>query len=1242
MSKQSPPSIGDDYGAWKKEIKVWELGTDVAVKKQAPVVIGVLGGDYKTVAMEMSLDDMKKDDGLDLLIAHLDKVFEKDKNDNAYEKYIIFEDIRRNPGEDIGEFMIRFDRAMKQAKAIEIVYPDNVLAFKLMRSMNLSADEQKMIMTACTEIKYATMQSAIKRILSGKSSSACGSNEIRIKQEAQDSFYARGAYNQSNRGGSKSGYSKYQQYGSNVNQQQYQPQTQGKNKPVNPKDRFGNTMLCLMCDSKYHLIRQCPQKVASSYFTRAIEGELEAEPNLENVTHNVKFQYFTKEFASPQAIYLAESFGNAILDTGCTKTVCGELWLKDFAKKSNVELKTSPSSSVYRFGDGELVRATKQVVLPMDLAGDLFNLECDVVSDDVPLLISLPTMETTETVIDMPNSRVRMFGKDIPTTFTSTGLIMIDMLPHRAIADTFEDYFEEAVTVNVCQFVEKKLDKASVKKLHCQLGHGSYDKLKRLLSDAGLGDKELFSLLQEVIESCEICKVYKKPPAKPATSFPRARAVNECVAIDLHQLDSNLYYLHIIDEFSRFSQAGIVRSKKPSEIIDVFSEKWLSIVGCPGLVFCDNGEEFCSKEFEDWAENFNIEQKTSAAHSPFSNGIVERHNAVISLMMKKLAEEFPGTKVETLLAWACSAKNSLSTIAGFSPNQLMFGTQTYLPNVLNSNPPALENETTSKTVASHINAMHAARKMYLSCESDSRIMKALKKPLRTYAAPVTLGRKVYFKAVGSDKWKGPATVIGQDSAVVFLRQGTFVTRIHQSRIMPVKEHVSLEVEEEPVVMGATVQNTEPDKETGLLGIPHYFAADQDPVQEEEDSAALVPIESVPEPSADLITENEAETSENLPALAENDVQDLQPSIVGAGIETNKRQKAKTPAIKTGSSLIFVVDGQQYEAVVLSRAGKATGRKKHCYNVYVKDTGEEIHIDVSTLDDYTVVNKDDADGFDLETVEDVYAVQVDEYATEKQAELSSWISNKVYEEVSIQELDARKVITSTWVCKQSGETKKARLVARGFLEDTTSIIRDSPTCCKESLRLLLAIIAGKNWTVQAFDIKFAFLQGDDMERLVYMKPPKEANAETGVIRKLKKCVYGLVDASLQWYQRVADCLIDLDGTKSKDPAVFYWRKDGELEGILALHVDDFMYAGSEKFLEDVMKRVKEEFVIKVEEKSAFTYLGLEIQQKATYIELNQKKYIQELKPIDIPSGDLKTRDLSSDEKNLLKSKLGQLL
>ena len=96
--------------------------------------------------------------------------------------------------------------------------------------------------------------------------------------------------------------------------------------------------------------------------------------------------------------------------------------------------------------------------------------------------------------------------------------------------------------------------------------------------------------------------------------------------------------------------------------------------------------------------------------------------------------------------------------------------------------------------------------------------------------------------------------------------------------------------------------------------------------------------------------------------------------------------------KKPSEIIDVFSEKWLSVVVLSRAGKATGRNKHCYNVYVKDTGEEIHIDVSTLDDYTIVNKVDAvaDGFDLDTIEDVYAVQLDEYAIEKQLELSSWV------------------------------------------------------------------------------------------------------------------------------------------------------------------------------------------------------------------------------------------------------------
>ena len=44
---------------------------------------------------------------------------------------------------------------------------------------------------------------------------------------------------------------------------------------------------------------------------------------------------------------------------------------------------------------------------------------------------------------------------------------------------------------------------------------------------------------------------------------------------------------------------------------------------------------------------------------------------------------------------------------------------------------------------------------------------------------------------------------------------------------------------------------------------------------------------------------------------------------------------------------------------------------------------------------------------------------------------------------------------------NGEKIKARLVARGFEEDTSSLRTDSPTCMKDSLCLFLAVAASNN-------------------------------------------------------------------------------------------------------------------------------------------------------------------------------------
>ena len=80
-----------------------------------------------------------------------------------------------------------------------------------------------------------------------------------------------------------------------------------------------------------------------------------------------------------------------------------------------------------------------------------------------------------------------------------------------------------------------------------------------------------------------------------------------------------------------------------------------------------------------------------------------------------------------------------------------------------------------------------------------------------------------------------------------------------------------------------------------------------------------------------------------------------------------------------------------------------------------------------------------------------------------------------------------------------------------------------------------LIAQKKWKLNAIDIKTAFLQGDRIDRRIYVIPPKEAN--TTNFWQLKKCIYGLGDASRKWYNRVKIYLLPLGLVMSKaDPAL----------------------------------------------------------------------------------------------------------
>ena len=111
------------------------------------------------------------------------------------------------------------------------------------------------------------------------------------------------------------------------------------------------------------------------------------------------------------------------------------------------------------------------------------------------------------------------------------------------------------------------------------------------------------------------------------------------------------------------------------------------------------------------------------------------------------------------------------------------------------------------------------------------------------------------------------------------------------------------------------------------------------------------------------------------------------------------------------------------------------------------------------------------------------------------EVNKWKIHKVYDAVdncNEKFIDLRWVFPAKYV---NGELNvKDRLVAKGFQEDNCDILSDSPTCSKESMRLVLNIVASFKWLCWSIDIKSSFLQNKNINRVVYVKPPKEADCQ----------------------------------------------------------------------------------------------------------------------------------------------------
>ena len=962
-SFKNPPKLEqhDNYDNWVKALQLWRLATDVPKAKQGIAVVLQLAGKARDAVLELDVEVINSDNGIDKVLEKLNGIFKKDTIDTAYETFENFINFKREPSMNITTYIFEFERRYNKAKALGFTLPDTSLGYFLMNQAKLSDDHKKLVRATITNLELDEVKSKLRKVF-GCNDTTEPKDDVRVKIEDINLAEEDVLYGNSSRGYRNDNRSSRYPPANNQRRYPFQNQSyQQGSKFTQQNQRYKNNqsdkrkLRCNICESTYHLSYNCPEK-------RIYTAQEDEEEEGYDVILYQSNLITDKEFKT----FVVESATSAILDSGASANVTGVTWLESYisglSEKQLEKIKYFDSNSTFRFGSGKVFKSLYRVEIPAVIGEENILISTDVVETTVPLLLSKEAMKKAGTSIDFVNDEVTMFGKRQRISTTESGHYAVSLNKSKDILDSLS--MNKGVKINlITQCVQDKAKMA--KKLHAQFGHPPLKKLLKLIERAGLGgDKELVSELSNVHTTCAICKEYTKPSPTPVVGLPHAERFNETVALDLKFFEGHII-LHAIDHLTRFSAAAVCKSKEATVILKNLVKCWISIFGPPEKFMVDNGGEFANQKFLELAEAMNVRIITTAAYSPWSNGLVERHNATLAEMLNKVLAD-GCSDVETALCWTIQAKNSLDNVNGFSPAQLVFGQNPTIPTTMNSAAPALEESFTADVVNNNLENMKKAREAFIKAESSEKIKRALRHNIRPSGNnKFFTGDLVFYKRNDSRRWKGPGRVIGSESSNILIKHGSTYVRVHACCVMLDKRH-GTESEQQWEAENPLSQKHEAEANLNKSEFKTSSSSEEENVAEEEIEIARD--QEVQE--SDLLTVKKEHDLYQKASKNSLDLTEVQgeADLTKENDDSPSNQAAR-PALKKG----IIMDYRKNEAdwqvgEVIQRAGKVGGKYSDHWNVKnltsgqveildTKENGTEwrIHEEVEHEDSYAAAN-----------------------------------------------------------------------------------------------------------------------------------------------------------------------------------------------------------------------------------------------------------------------------------------------
>ena len=181
-----------------------------------------------------------------------------------------------------------------------------------------------------------------------------------------------------------------------------------------------------------------------------------------------------------------------------------------------------------------------------------------------------------------------------------------------------------------------------------------------------------------ICRSCDICRKTKNKGRTPLQKMPLIDTPFKRVAVDIigpifpSSEKGFRYILSMVDYATRYPDVVPLKSIDTETVAEALFDMY-SRLGCPEEVLSDNSSQFISDCMEEVSRLLSIRQLTRTPYHPMCNGLVEKFNGTLGVMLRRLCCEQPKQLPIYINAVLLAYREVPQASTGFSPFELLYG-----------------------------------------------------------------------------------------------------------------------------------------------------------------------------------------------------------------------------------------------------------------------------------------------------------------------------------------------------------------------------------------------------------------------------------------------------------------------------------------------------------------------------------------------------------------------------------------